>query len=497
MKITARIILLSIALFLLAACQRTTEPEASINLAGTNWVLSSLNGNLPLADTAVTLQFSADGTVAGSDGCNRFSTTFTQNSANLTINQPAASTMMLCPEPAMTQAAAYMAALAATTSFTAVGNQLSLLNGEQVLATFVAGTPSTDSTEAAPESSGDLAGTSWTLSSLNGAPAITDTAVTIQFGADGTLSGTDGCNQFSTTFTQDGSNLTTNPAGASTMMACPEPIMAQATAFSAVLAATTSFTMTDTDLSLQAGGQVLATFAVSSSDLADTAWDVVSYNNGREAVVSLILGTEISANFGLEGDLTGNAGCNQYFTSFAAADGRIEIGPAGSSRRFCPEPPGIMDQEQEFLAALESAATYSIRGNLLEMRSAADQIAIIMTRKQIVELPDPAPATASGRVTSPQGLNIRSGPGVNFPIVGFARYNDEGEIVGRSADGRWWAASVPSAPGGVGWVSADFVIVSNTDNVPVIEVAPPVIIVPTAAATPTPPPPPACPTQTA
>ncbi|MBK8984564.1 MAG: META domain-containing protein [Chloroflexi bacterium] len=490
MKITARIILLSIALFLLAACQRATEPEASINLAGTNWVLSSLNGNLPLADTAVTLQFGADGAVSGSDGCNRFSTTFTQDSANLTINQPSASTMMLCPEPAMTQAAAYMAALAATTNFTAVGSQLSLLNGEQVLATFVAGTPSTDNTEAAPEASSDLAGTSWTLSSLNGAPAITDTAVTLQFGADGTLSGTDGCNQFSTTYTQDGGNLTINQAGASTLMACPEPIMAQATAFSAALAATTSFTMTDADLSLQAGDQVLAMFVVNSSDLADTAWEVVSYNNGREAVVSLILGTEISANFGLEGDLTGSAGCNQYFTSFAAADGRIEIGPAGSSRRFCPEPPGIMDQEQEFLAALESAATYSIQGNLLEMRSAADQTAVVMTRKQIVELPDPAPATASGRVTSPQGLNIRSGPGVNFPVVGFARYNDEGEIVGRSADGRWWAASVPSAPGGVGWISADFVIVNNTDNVPVIEVAPPVIIVPTAAATPTPPPPP-------
>ena len=45
----------------------------------------------------------------------------------------------------------------------------------------------------------------------------------------------------------------------------------------------------------------------------------------------------------------------------------------------------------------------------------------------------------------------------------------------RSADNRWWAAAVPSAPGGIGWVSADFVIATNTENVPVIEVAPPVI----------------------
>ena len=58
----------------------------------------------------------------------------------------------------------------------------------------------------------------------------------------------------------------------------------------------------------------MATFVAQASGLADTAWDVISYNNGREAVVGLIPGTEISANFGADGELTGNAGCNEYFT---------------------------------------------------------------------------------------------------------------------------------------------------------------------------------------
>ena len=69
---------------------------------------------------------------------------------------------------------------------------------------------------------------------------------------------------------------------------------------------------------------MLATFVVNATDLTDTAWEVVNYNNGREAVVGLIEGTEISAYFGVEGDLTGNAGCNQYFTSFTAGNGSIE-----------------------------------------------------------------------------------------------------------------------------------------------------------------------------
>ncbi len=145
-----------------------------------------------------------------------------------------------------------------------------------------------------------------------------------------------------------------------------------------------------------------------------------------------------------------------------------------------------MEQESEYLAALQTAATYSIEGNMLQMRTAEDALAVIMVRKVLVDLPEPEPAVPTGRVNSPQGLNIRSGPGSNFPVIGFAQDGDEGEIVGRSADNRWWAAAVPSAPDGIGWVSADFVIATNAENVPVIEVAPPVIIVPTAAPTPSP-----------
>lgn len=486
MKIMIRIILLSVTLFLLAACQQAAEPEASMDLAGTNWILSSLNGELPLTGTAVTLQFGTDGTAFGTDGCNRFNTTYTQDGSNMTINSSAGiSSMMACEEPVMNQATAYTTALSATTSFSASGTQLSLSNGEQVLATFVAGT--VDS-EAAPETSNDLAGTNWLLSALNGELPISGTTMYLNFGADGTVSGSDGCNQLNTTYTQDGSSLTFGQAGASTMMACPEPVMAQADAFNAALGATNSFMMTETDLVLQNGEEVLATFVTNATDLVDTAWEVVNYNNGREAVVGLIEGTEISAYFGTEGDLTGNAGCNQYFTSFTAGNGAIEIGMPGSTMRFCEEPAGIMEQESEYLAALQTAATYSVEGNMLQLRTAEDALAVIMVRKVVVDLPEPEPTVPQGRVNSPQGLNIRSGPGVNFPVIGFARDGDEGEIVGRSADNRWWAAAIPTAPGGIGWASADFVIATNAENVPVIEVAPPVVIVPTAAPSPTPPP---------
>lgn len=488
MKATVKITVLALALLLLVACSQAAEPAATIDLAGTSWQLSSLNGGLPVADAVVSLQFGADSSVAGSDGCNRFSTTYTQNGANLTIEQATGiSTMMACPEPIMEQATAYMAALGSVTSFTATENQLSLKAGDQVVATFVAGP---DETAVAPEASSDLAGTSWVLSALNGELPVTGTTITLQFGADGTVSGTDGCNQFNTSYTQDGGSLTFDPSGAATQMACPEEVMAQATDFMTTLAAVNGFMLGEDSLSLMSAGETTLTFVAQSTDLTDTAWDVVSYNNGREAVVGLIAGTEISANFGVEGDLTGNAGCNEYFTSFTAGEGNVQIGAPATTFRFCAEPAGVMEQESEYLAALAGAATYSVQGNLLQMRTAADQLAVVMTRKLVIDLPEPEPATPHGRVTAPQGLNLRSGPGINFPVIGFARFGDEGEIVGRSADDRWWAAAVVSAPGGVAWASADFIVATNAGNVPVIEVAPPIIVVPTAAPTPTPPPPP-------
>jgi heat shock protein HslJ len=345
----------------------------------------------------------------------------------------------------------------------------------------------------APAPSFDLAGTAWVLTSLNGAPALEGATVTLQFGADGTASGTDGCNRYSITFTQDGVNLTFAQPGASTMMLCPEPagVMEQAAAFAAALAATTNFSANESQLALLAGNQIVATFAADVQALAGSDWNVTMYNNGREAVVGVIEGTELTVLFGDNGELSGSAGCNQFVGGYTVDGNTIEIGQLGSTMRFCAEPEGIMEQEQAFLAALQSAATFRIEADQLEMRTAGDAIAVMATRRVEVDLPapPPEPATPTGRVVGTQALNVRSGPGTAFPVIGVARLGDEGEIVGRSADGRWWAVAIPTAPGGIGWASADFVLATNAENVPVIASPPP----PAPTATPVPPRPTATP----
>lgn len=231
----------------------------------------------------------------------------------------------------------------------------------------------------------DLAGTNWLLSSLGGETPLADTALTLEFGTDSTVAGSDGCNRFNTTYTQNGAELTVAQPAASTMIACDEPVMSQATAFQEALAAVETFSATEQELVLmESDGNELGVFTVVSQELGGTSWIVTNYNNGREAVVGVIGGTELSASFGDEGELSGKAGCNNYFASYEvdAEAGTITIGQIGSAMMACEEPDGIMAQEQEFLAALATAATYRIQGNTLELRTADDALAVMMQPAQ-------------------------------------------------------------------------------------------------------------------
>ena len=77
-----------------------------------------------------------------------------------------------------------------------------------------------------------------------------------------------------------------------------------------------------------------------------------------------------------------------------------------------------------------------------------------------------------GRVLAPSGVNIRSGPGTNFMVIGVAPEGTEGQIIGQSEDGQWWVARVPDSPNGLGWVAKAYVEATNADNVPAIPTPP-------------------------
>ena len=103
-----------------------------------------------------------------------------------------------------------------------------------------------------------------------------------------------------------------------------------------------------------------------------------------------------------------------------------------------------------------------------------------------IEPPTPEPQVPNGTVTAPLGVNLRSGPGTSFPVIGGLDYQVTFAITGRSADGLWWVTPIQGAPNNQGWVSASFVQASNTASVPIVPAPPPPIPTATPTAMPTP-----------
>lgn len=220
-----------------------------------------------------------------------------------------------------------------------------------------------------------LEGTTWILTSMDGQAPVAGSTITAGFGADGRVSGSSGCNSYGASYEVSGSSLTIGQA-TSTLMACDEALMQQESAYLAALASTTGYTISGDQLTLRdASGASRLVFAAQATDLPGTSWIVTGYNNGQGGVVSVLAGTEMTAAFGSDGVLTGSAGCNSYNASYTAGGDSITIGPAASTRMFCGEPEGVMDQETQYLAALTTAATYSVSGPRLELRTSDGALA--------------------------------------------------------------------------------------------------------------------------
>jgi heat shock protein HslJ len=164
------------------------------------------------------------------------------------------------------------------------------------------------------------------------------------------------------------------------MMACEEPVMNQEQAYFKALTDSKSFTATAETLTLlDSGGKVLAEYKAVSQDLAGTSWMVNSYNNGNQAVVSVLEGSELTAEFASDGTLSGSSGCNTFTGGYTVDGEKITIGPLATTMMACEE--DLMNQEAQYLAALQSAAVYSIDGNTLQLRTADDALAALFDRK--------------------------------------------------------------------------------------------------------------------
>jgi heat shock protein HslJ len=192
--------------------------------------------------------------------------------------------------------------------------------------------------------------------------------VTAAFAA-GELSGSGGVNRYNATYvTQAGDKITISQPAA-TMMAGPPQAMAQEQAYFAALVKVTTFAVTSDSLTLMddQGAALVRYTVVQPTTLEGTAWDALAYNNGKGALESLAASSAITAKFGSDGSLAGNASVNQYSTTYTTSGETMSIAAEIVATKMAG-PADLVRQEAAYLAALPKTATFTIEGDELWLR---------------------------------------------------------------------------------------------------------------------------------
>ncbi len=214
-------------------------------------------------------------------------------------------------------------------------------------------------------------GTIWQVTSYNsGDGAMTDAiepAPTTRF-IGGEMTGTTGVNQYGGTYEVDGSSVKVT-LGPTTLMAGTPEAMDQESAFLAALATVASYSIEGEVLTLATeSGEPALVCTSAPQDLTAGSWLLVNYNNGEGAVVSVLQGTELTAQFAEDGALTGSGGCNTFTGAYEASGAEFTLtSPLASTKMMCAEPEGIMEQEAAFLAAFDKVTSFEVENGQLVM----------------------------------------------------------------------------------------------------------------------------------
>lgn len=191
-------------------------------LENTRWQLTALDGEPPVGETPLTLEFDAENGVSGFSGCNSYGGTYEASLGRILFGDLFSTLMACLDEALMQQEQTFLQALQNAIAYTIAEDRLTLTTSEGQTLVFVR--------------VWSLADTRWQLESLDGEPPAGAAPLTLEFDAAGRISGSGGCNRFSASYTLEGDALRFGPI-ASTKMAClDEALMQQEMAYLAALA---------------------------------------------------------------------------------------------------------------------------------------------------------------------------------------------------------------------------------------------------------------------
>ena len=171
--------------------------------------------------------------------------------------------------------------------------------------------------------------------------------------------------------------------------------------------------------------------------------------------------------FATDGTFNFQADCNSGTGSYQADGGSISMEVTTITQAIC----GDESLSDKFIQNLGFVGTYTFNGSqlILDLMADGGQMHFRHTGGGVTP---PKPGEGAPTATTIEPVNVRTGPGTQYPTHGTAPVGSMFEIIGISQDGEWWVVKLPTdfSITGDGWIAARYTETSgDTSNLPVVE----------------------------
>ena len=116
---------------------------------------------------------------------------------------------------------------------------------------------------------------------------------------------------------------------------------------------------------------------VSAASLPGTSWKLVSYGSAGNQTPAAS-GIDTNLDFGMDGTVNGNLGCNSFSGNYQVSNGRITFSMMISTMMACVGPQ--MTQEDIGLKIMNGTVRYTVAGNHLTMLAASGDNTITFSK---------------------------------------------------------------------------------------------------------------------
>lgn len=375
---------------------------ASTGLVGPIWLLVGYREGEAL--TPVLPGLTADailwaGSISGSAGCGRYEAPYQLEDQGLTISPPLVGETA-CDPDALALQRVFLASLAAVTGWSIAGSELLLLDAEGVELLRL-------TSAVVPE---ELTVASWRLARVVGSSGVLEAVrpgsePRADFLPGGRVVGDTGCGPFLGSYRVTEGRLSVTDLSARQVDCAPE-LAAQAESVMAALSSAARFGITPAGLSLlTAAGDQLAAWVPAPPDagslwtpthILDAAGEVIVEPSQLETAVLVLDGLLAS----------GRTNCRAWQVAYRRSGLALTIDPVTVPKGSC-KPAAV---QRSFITALESVASFAMRGERLELLDAGGRAVMRLA-------PQPPLAGTRWLLTGLDSADLKSPPRMVKPTT--------------------------------------------------------------------------------